>query len=291
MAFYAVKFGKTIDSTAARGLAAARERRWKRGGRRCRRLVSGDNQRAYVGRSRFVLTPLSLSLDQLLFLITAALLCFGLIMVQSADSRVRGVHENWLAQSFNNKNAIHAGIALLVMAALWRLDYRMLLGPPGHRLSIFASPSTWFLALTVALLLAVLATPLGEEFNGARRWLALGPIGFQPSELAKLSLVLFVSAYAGHYADEIRTFGASFIPLLLVVVALGLLVIKPQMLAPIHALAFATGDPTTFMTMKFGVATALLAAAYLIQRRYGMGNWAGDIYPRSASSALAWYWC
>src|SRR4051812_45887670 len=57
----------------------------------------GSGVRAYEGRSRFVLTPLSLTLDQLLFLITAALLCFGLIMVQSADARIRGVHENWMA--------------------------------------------------------------------------------------------------------------------------------------------------------------------------------------------------
>ena len=72
---------------------------------------AGGAVRPYVGRSRFVLTPLTLTLDQLLFLITAALLAFGLIMVQSADSRVREVHENWLMQAFSNKNAIHAGLA------------------------------------------------------------------------------------------------------------------------------------------------------------------------------------
>ena len=60
-------------------------------------LVAAIPVRPYEGRSRFVLSPLSLSLDQLLFLITAALLCFGLIMVQSADLRIRGGQENWLA--------------------------------------------------------------------------------------------------------------------------------------------------------------------------------------------------
>src|SRR5438874_10134370 len=76
-------------------------------------LVAAVPVRSYVGRSRFVLAPLSLTLDQLLFLITAALLCFGLIMVQSADSRIRGGQDNWLATVFRNKNAIHASLALL----------------------------------------------------------------------------------------------------------------------------------------------------------------------------------
>src|SRR5215218_3803459 len=52
-------------------------------------MVAAVPVRPYVGRSRFVLAPLSLTLDQLLFLITAALLCFGLVMVQSADLRIR----------------------------------------------------------------------------------------------------------------------------------------------------------------------------------------------------------
>src|ERR1051325_8827575 len=83
--------------------------------------------RAWSGRSRFVFSPLSLSLDQFLFLITAALLCFGLVMVQSADARVRGTHTNWLT-TFENKNAIHAAIALGVMTLIWRFDYRLLIG-------------------------------------------------------------------------------------------------------------------------------------------------------------------
>ena len=95
-------------------------------------LMSGNTVRPYVGRSRFVLTPLSLSLDQLLFLITAALLAMGLVMVQSADLRVRAVTGggDWFSLAFNSKNTIHALIALAVMTVIWRLDYRWLLGRP-----------------------------------------------------------------------------------------------------------------------------------------------------------------
>lgn len=182
--------------------------------------------RPYAGRSRFILTPLSLSLDQLLFLITAALLCLGLLMVQSADARVRGVHENWFGNVFNNKNAIHAVIALLAMTAIWRLDYRRLLGPSRGALSMFSSPATLLVVLTIGFLIAVLVTPLGKEINGARRWFGYGPLGFQPSELAKLSLVLFIAAYATHRAAQVRNFFSGFLPLMAVFGLCAALVVK-----------------------------------------------------------------
>jgi cell division protein FtsW len=181
--------------------------------------------RPYSGRSRFVLTPLSLTLDQFLFLITSALLCFGLLMVQSADARVRSVSENWMLATFQNKNFIHALIAMVVLTAIWRADYRMLLGNMQRRMSLLFSPSVAILLVTFAMLAAVM-TPLGREINGARRWLSLGPLGFQPSELAKLALVLFVSAYAVHNQARIRNFFTGFVPLMAIFGMVAALVLK-----------------------------------------------------------------
>jgi cell division protein FtsW len=181
--------------------------------------------------SRFVIAPLSLTLDQLLFLITAALLCLGLIMVQSADSRIRGAHENWLPTALYNKNMIHAGLALLAMTATWRMDYRWLLGKWSGRADrplagMLLTPATWLVVLTAGFLVAVLVTPLGRELNGARRWFGYGAFGFQPSELAKLSLVLFVAAYAVHRAELVRSFWKGFVPLMAVFGVLAALVVK-----------------------------------------------------------------
>jgi cell division protein FtsW len=196
-------------------------------------LVSAVPARPYSGgRSRFVLTPLSLTLDQFLLLITAALLCFGLLMVQSADARVRGVNENWLLASFQNKNAIHALMSMVALTFFWRIDYRRFLGlnqraldggnPPA--LSMLLSPATWLLVVTCGMLAAVMV--VGREINGARRWLAIGPLGFQPSELAKLALVLFISAYAVHRAHRVRSFVFGFIPVVLAFGACTVLVLK-----------------------------------------------------------------
>ncbi len=114
---------------------------------------------------------------------------------------------------------------MVVLTAIWRMDYRALLGRGKGRFPMLASPATWLIVVTVGMLLAVLVTPLGREINGARRWLALGPIGFQPSELAKLSLVLFVSAYAVHRRERVRSFIWGFLPLIVIFgIAAGLVV-------------------------------------------------------------------
>ena len=178
-------------------------------------LVSASPVSApYVaGRSRFTLSPLSLSLDQILFLITAALLAFGLVMVQSAESRVSSVTEHWITQSFSNKNAIHAAIAILAMTLVWHYDYRKLLGQ-----SFLFSTPTIIIAITIVSLVLVLIPSLGMVLNGARRWLAI-PLGVtrisvQPSEFAKLALVLFIAAYAVYREHCIRLFFKGFLPLI-----------------------------------------------------------------------------
>ncbi|MGN6370230.1 MAG: FtsW/RodA/SpoVE family cell cycle protein [Phycisphaerae bacterium] len=227
-------------------------------------LVHAHPVRPYVGRSRFVLSPLSLTLDQLLFLITAALLCFGLVMVQSADARVRAMAAggNWWMEAFDSKNAIHALVAMIAMTVMWRIDYRWLAGSPMKHLSLLRSPATWLWILTVGALVAVLTTPMGKEINFARRWLQVGPLGFQPSELAKLSLILFVAVYAVHYRDEVRTFGLAAVPFILFVVGLGVFAIKPHMVESIHFFSAAQDGATRLLLVKTGVCAGCLIAGF-----------------------------
>jgi cell division protein FtsW (lipid II flippase) len=229
-------------------------------------LVHARPVRAYVGRSRFVLSPLSLTLDQLLFLITAALLCFGLVMVQSADARVRAMAPggSWWLEAFDSKNAIHAAIAIVAMTAMWRMDYRRLAGNPMKHLSLLRSPATWLLILTIGTLVAVLTTPMGKEINFARRWLQVGPLGFQPSELAKLSLILFVSAYAVHYRDEVRSFGMAAVPPILFVAGLAVFAVKPTMVASVHFFMPENDGAIHLLLAKTGVAAGCLILGFFM---------------------------
>ncbi|HMD54791.1 MAG TPA: putative peptidoglycan glycosyltransferase FtsW [Phycisphaerae bacterium] len=158
----------------------------------------------------FSLRPVSLTLDQILFLICVTLLGIGLIMVQSADARVQPLPHLWLLDFFSNSSGIHMLLAIVLMCVMWRIDYRKLMGQ-----TLFQSFAFWFMLLSIALLCLVF-THLGASINGARRWLMFRAgshaITFEPSELAKWSLVLFISAYAVHCRDRIRSFFKGFLP-------------------------------------------------------------------------------
>ncbi len=238
-----------------------------------------------MGRSRFVLSPLSLSLDQLLLLITAALLCLGLVMVQSADARVRGltgagVGANWWVGALSSKNMPHALIAMAVLTVIWRMDYRLLIGRPSGALSILRSPSLWLLVLTIGALVAVLVTPLGREINSARRWLVIGPLGFQPSELAKLSLVLFVSAYAVHYREQVRSFGLAAVPWILIAAGIGVFGVKYSMVQSMHFFSPEKNGEMRLLFVQAGTAAGcILAAGVVWWAGYGPKRWAWGFVP------------
>jgi cell division protein FtsW len=118
---------------------------------------------------------------QLLVLVTLALTAFGLVMVYSATSASAALG-NGNPTGYLERQATYAlvGAALLVIAA--RSDFRKL------------RPLAPVLVLSaLGLCLAVLV--IGERVNGARRWIGVGPATFQPSELAKLALVVWCAAY------------------------------------------------------------------------------------------------
>ena len=93
----------------------------------------------------------------------------------------------------------------------------------------FKSPITYLLVLSIALLILVLFPQFGTEINQARRWLRIpaGPItiSFQPSELAKWTLIFFLAAFCDKFSDSIKLYWKSFIPLCLVIaVVVGLII-------------------------------------------------------------------
>jgi cell division protein FtsW len=118
---------------------------------------------------------------QLLLLVTLALVAFGLVMVYSATSAPAALG-NGDPSYYLRKQGLYALVGVALLLLLRRSGYRAL-RPLAPALVI----------ATVVLLLVVLA--VGETINGATRWLQLGPVSFQPSELAKLALLVFAAAY------------------------------------------------------------------------------------------------
>ena len=153
--------------------------------------------------------------QRLLVLVTLGLVAFGLVMVYSATSAAAALG-NGDPITFLRRQGIYAllGIALMVVAS--RFDHRRLrnLAPP--------------LVLTaLGLCLAVLV--VAPEINGAKRWLTAGPLTFQPSELAKLALLLWAAAYLSRNGAP-RTLGELWKPIgMLTSLFAALIVIEPDL--------------------------------------------------------------
>ena len=183
--------------------------------------------------------------QRLLVLVTLALVAFGLVMVYSATSAAAALG-NGDPITFLRRQGIYAllGIALMVVAS--RFDHRRLrnLAPP--------------LVLTaLGLCLAVLV--VAPEINGAKRWLTAGPLTFQPSELAKLALLLWAAAYLSRNGAP-RTLGELWKPIgMLTCLFAALIVVEPDLGTTIALLLMVGG-----MLVVAGVPGRTLGAAAAI---------------------------
>ncbi len=132
------------------------------------------------------------SRDVTLLALVLALLAFGLVMLFST-SAYNGLVRFQDSGYYLKKQLFATSIGLAVMAAVSRIDYRV-----WRR---FASA-----AYLCALALSGLVLAVGKEYNGSKRWLALGPLSFQPSEFAKLAVILFLACAVERLADRMGKF-------------------------------------------------------------------------------------
>ena len=156
--------------------------------------------------------PRSTSYDLVLVLVVVALTLLGVAMVFSA-SGMRALDTVDDPRYYLAWQALWATLGLCGLVVAMRVDY--------HRYRAFAVP---LLAVTALLLLAVLVPGVGVRAGGAARWLRFGPVGLQPAELAKLSLILYLAAWLGGRREEI-TKPAVVVPFFAVTVALAALVV------------------------------------------------------------------
>ncbi|MDP3980805.1 MAG: putative lipid II flippase FtsW [Chlamydiota bacterium] len=88
----------------------------------------------------------------------------------------------------------------------------------------------WMLAITIVLLISVHIPYLGRTVGGARRWIVIGAFTFQPSELAKLSLIIYLSSWLSQHQHCVKSFGKGFVPMMLIVGGVvGLIIIQPDL--------------------------------------------------------------
>lgn len=143
-----------------------------------------------------------LSSDTTLFAATVALLGVGLVLVWSASSVLaEEVHGN--AYHFLVRQVVWAAVGLAVMVAAMRFDYRKL-----------RRPGLVYLAVATATFLLIVVLFV-RPVNDVHRWLRLGALSFQPAELAKLAMVLFLAYHLERRGERINDFLPSLFPALL----------------------------------------------------------------------------
>jgi cell division protein FtsW len=118
---------------------------------------------------------------QLLVLVPLALTAFGLVMVYSATSAPAALG-NGNPTAYLERQAVYAFLGFGLMIAAARSDY--------HKLRALAPG-----LVVTALGLCIVVLGIGQRVNGARRWIGFGPAAFQPSELAKLAVLIWCAAY------------------------------------------------------------------------------------------------
>ena len=159
---------------------------------------------------------------RLLAVVTATLVAFGIAMVYGASSLVRTSDGGVAGGSFALNQFIGAlggGILMLIIA---RMDYRRL------------RPLAWPLLLGTFVLLVIPVLPfthaIAPSLNGARRWIRLPLFSFQPSELARLAVIIWCAMLATKKGEQVRQFKKGLLPFLVILGLVSLLImLQPNM--------------------------------------------------------------
>ena len=109
------------------------------------------------------------------------------------------------AYYFLKRQILSASLGAIIMFAISRLDYRYL-----------EKYTYYIMGITFLMLIALMVPDIGKEVGGARRWLILGSFTFQPSELAKFALVLFIAKSLVKRSDQLKNFAYGYLPKLIV---------------------------------------------------------------------------
>ena len=194
------------------------------------------------------------------------LLVVGLLIVYSSSFAV-GILAFDNANYFVFRQAIWAAIGVAGLLMLMRIDYRWL-----------RAISPLLMLVAIVGLVAVLVPGIGLERNGAQRWISLGPLTGQPSEFAKLALIIYVAAWLSGRETFVRSFALGFVPFVLMVgVVAGLVLLEPDtgtamvLVLTTVTLFFIAGASLTHMAALLGIGSIstlflILTASYRADR-------------------------
>lgn len=193
-------------------------------------------------------------IDKILLLAIIVLSIFGIIMIYSASSI-------WSEYKFNDSfhylkyQSIFFIIGLIVMFVVSKIDYK-----------IYYQKARSILLICIILLILVLIPGIGSVRNGSRSWFGIGSLGIQPSEFAKLGMIIFTSKYLTNSNKFLKSYKQGVFPILGILFFLfGLIMLQPDMgtgailVVSIIALLFIAG-----VNMKFFIGMGVIGVIGVI---------------------------
>ena len=159
--------------------------------------------------------------DQALVWVTVALLMFGLVMVYSASVAMpdNPKFARYAHTHFVMRHALSLVVAFIVALIAFQVP-----------VATWEKLAPWLFVASLVLLMLVLVPFIGKGVNGARRWITLGFMNFQPSELAKFAVLLYAADYMVRKMDVKERFFRAVLPMALAIAVVGLLLLaEPDM--------------------------------------------------------------
>jgi cell division protein FtsW len=192
----------------------------KGAGRRGRAVAEAIPVREWISVERGQPARL-LGFDRTLVCVVVALLALGLVMVYSASVALpdNPKFARYTPTYFLSRHVMFMAIA--VASALVAVQVPV---------SMWEKLSPWIFVVALLLLVIVLVPFIGKGVNGARRWIPLGIMSFQPSELTKLAIAMYAAGYMVRRMDVKENFVRAVVPMAISIAVVGLLLLaEPDM--------------------------------------------------------------
>jgi cell division protein FtsW len=193
--------------------------------------------------------------DYIYALLVFVMIFLGIVMIASS-SVVTSFEKYGTNYHFVIRQIISWLIGIGLMFATYFIDYRF-----------WKKNSLWFFLLTIGLLILIFIPGIGHEFGGARRWLGIGSAVFQPSEIVKISFIIYLAAWLDKKGEDIKSFFKGFLPFVVLIAIVSLLIMKQPDLGTLTIILLVAA--AMFFTsganlLHLGLGTASLIALFFI---------------------------
>ncbi len=223
------------------------------------------------------------SVDKVFLSLVLILVFIGLIAISSAGIAIS--QSKFGDPYYYFKHQLFYGIlpGLVAMFITSRINYKL-----WQKLAV---P---ILGVAIALLVAVLISSHGLELKGAKRWINLGPISFQPIEMVKLAVIIYLSSWLTGKSEIIKNFSESLVPFVVMLGVVGLLIIAQPDVGSFGAVAFIAltmfflaGAPLKHV---FGlIAVGVFGLGILIKLEpYRMNRLLAFLHPETDVQGIGW---